>query len=281
MGFEGRSALRESLVQFDVFLRNLNKKEMRDFTYDQYEALLKALINQGYEFQTFSQFLVHPAKKAIMLRHDVDARRFHSLKFAQIQKKYGVCGTYYFRMVKESFDPIVMEQIQNMGHEVGYHYEDMDFANGDVNKAYELFQIHLAKLREVVEIKTICMHGSPKSIYDNKDVWRHFDYRAHGILGEPYFDLNYNQVFYITDTGRRWDGDRVSVRDKVKTETQFPTFHSTDEIIESLNQGTFPAQVMMNFHPQRWMDAGLQWWIEKFWQATKNQIKYAIIQWRK
>ena len=23
-------------------------------------------------------------------------------------------------------------------------------------------------------------------------------------------------MFYLTDTGRRWDGDRISVRDKVK-----------------------------------------------------------------
>ena len=36
-----------------------------------------------------------------------------------------------------------------------------------------------------------------------------------GIIAEPYFDVDFDEVFYLTDTGRRWDGDSVSVRDKV------------------------------------------------------------------
>jgi hypothetical protein len=40
------------------------------------------------------------------------------------------------------------------------------------------------------------------------------DYKKSYILAEPYFDINCNQFFYITDTGRRWDGDRFNLRDK-------------------------------------------------------------------
>ncbi len=32
------------------------------------------------------------------------------------------------------------------------------------------------------------------------------DYNLIGILGAPYFDVNFNEVFYLSDTGRRWDG---------------------------------------------------------------------------
>ena len=53
--------------------------------------------------------------------------------------------------------------------------------------------------------------------YDNKQLWKYYNYKAYGIIGEPYFDINFNDVFYLTDTGRRWDGDKVSVRDKVKS----------------------------------------------------------------
>ena len=42
-----------------------------------------------------------------------------------------------------------------------------------------------------------------------------YDYRDYGIIAEPYFDVDFDEVFYLTDTGRRWDGDSVSVRDKV------------------------------------------------------------------
>jgi hypothetical protein len=59
------------------------------------------------------------------------------------------------------------------------------------------------------------MHGSPRSKYDSKDIWHKFSYCDLGIIGEPYFDTDFSQVFYLTDTGRRWDGYKVSVRDKI------------------------------------------------------------------
>jgi hypothetical protein len=58
------------------------------------------------------------------------------------------------------------------------------------------------------------MHGSPLSKYDNKMLWGKYDYHDFGIIGEPYFDVNFEEVLYLTDTGRRWDGKAVSVRDK-------------------------------------------------------------------
>ena len=59
------------------------------------------------------------------------------------------------------------------------------------------------------------MHGSPMSPYDNRLLWTKYDYRDYGIIGEPYFDVDFSEVAYYTDTGRRWDGDSVSVRDKM------------------------------------------------------------------
>ena len=46
-------------------------------------------------------------------------------------------------------------------------------------------------------------------------MWEKYDYRGYGIVGEPYFDIDFENVAYYTDTGRRWDGSGVSVRDKV------------------------------------------------------------------
>jgi hypothetical protein len=59
------------------------------------------------------------------------------------------------------------------------------------------------------------MHGSPFSKYDNKKIWEKYDYRDYGIIAEPSFDIDYDEVFYITDTGRSWNNSKVSVRDKV------------------------------------------------------------------
>jgi hypothetical protein len=248
-----------------------------DFTITVYQKLLHALLKQGYEFQTFTSFLSQPKDRVILLRHDVDDRKQHSLEFAKIQAELGIVGSYYFRVVPESFDVQVIQEIHKLGHEIGYHYEDMDFAKGNPDEAIHFFEKHLEKLRAVAPIQTICMHGSPKSKYDNKDVWKKYDYKKYGILGEPYFDLNFNEIAYYTDTGRMWDGFKVSVRDKVKSTGQFPIFHTTEEMIASIESGKFPKQVMMNFHPQRWTNNQWLWRKDALIQNVKNQVKKQIV----
>lgn len=253
---------------------------MRDFTLTTYRQLLDTLLEAGYDFQTFSAYLQQPLPKVILLRHDVDARKLHSLAFARIQHEAGVVGTYYFRMVPQSYDEGVIRAIHDLGHEVGYHYEDMDFAKGNPHRAIQLFEQHLERLRRVVPVSTICMHGSPRSPYDNRDVWKHYRYQDFGILGEPYFDLDFRQVFYLTDTGRRWDGNAVSVRDKVEDHFGL-VFHSTFDIINAVSRGQFPSRAMLNFHPQRWTDNSLLWVADKYHQYVKNAAKYWLIQWRR
>ncbi|REL33818.1 hypothetical protein DYD21_10460 [Rhodohalobacter sp. SW132] len=283
----------------------------KDFTVSIYKKLLISFIEVGYGFQTYREFTEQPEKKVILLRHDVDARKEHSLQFAKIQHENGIQGTYYFRMVPQSFDDGVIREIASMGHEIGYHYEDMDFAKGDVDKAYGLAKKHLAQLREVADVQTICMHGSPRSPYDNKEVWKKYDYRELGIIAEPYFDLDFSKVLYLTDTGRRWDGEGVSIRDKVpvterlgegesgrgsegesgrESEHSTPntknsklslskkySFRSTKDIINACKSGKLPNQIMMNFHPQRWTDNPVLWTQELVWQNFKNIVKAGIV----
>ena len=300
----------------------------------------------------------------VILRHDVDLLPQYALAFARIQHEMGICGSYYFRAVPESWNEDIIKEIHSLGHEVGYHYEDMDLAgrnteNGKrktekketaeterrnenfqelkekektkrehnhsgktsglpspvsrlpdsvTNLAIESFQRNLEKLRHLVPVSTICMHGSPRSRYDNRDLWKIYDYRDFDILGEPYFDVDFNEMFYLTDTGRRWDGWRVSVRDKVpQQETwikQGLVFRSTHDIIAALENAklakeesketpanlapssrslrlkkqplVLPPSIMFTFHPQRWTDKPLPWFKEWVMQSVKNKVKYFI-----
>ena len=249
---------------------------MKDFTLSIYKELLSALQQDSYTFQTFQEYLKEPAERSIILRHDVDARKEFSFEFAKIQNERGIKGSYYFRIIPQSFDEGIIRKVYEMGHEIGYHYEDMDFARGNPQKAIELFKRNLEKFRKIVPVSTICMHGSPRSKYDNRDLWKSYDYKEFEIIGEPYFDLDFKTIFYLTDTGRRWDGHKVSVRDKVENYFGL-TFHTTAEIISSLKKGEFPDKAMFNFHPQRWTDQPLAWLREKYTQEFKNTIKYWLI----
>lgn len=108
------------------------------------------------------------------------------------------------------------------------------------------------------------------------------NYREYGILGEPYFDVDFSDVFYLTDTGRRWDGFKVSVRDKIEKFQDVWTangliFHSTDDILRALESGTLPHHLMITTHPQRWNSSPLPWIKEYIIQNIKNTIKFLLI----
>ena len=101
---------------------------MADFSLHTYTRLLNSLIEQGYHFQTFEEYLSAPLPRSIVLRHDVDKRPGNALTLAKIESELGLKGTYNFR-------------------------------------------------------------------------------------AKPYFDTDFTKVLYLTDTGRRWDGSRFSIRD--------------------------------------------------------------------
>jgi hypothetical protein len=253
-----------------------------DFTIEKYISLIKSLQTAGFYFQTLEEYLENPIKqKVIILRHDVDLLPKNSLQFARIQHEFNLKGSYYFRAVSESWNEEIIKEVQAIGHEVGYHYENLTTCNGDINKAYDDYCSNLEKLRKIADVKTICMHGSPRSKWDSKDLWKKYDYKELGIIGEPYFDLDFDEIFYLTDTGRRWDGWRVSLRDKVPQQEEWIkqglVFHSTRDIIKAANEGRLPDKIMMTFHPQRWNDKPLPWLKELLFQGVKNQVKRVLV----
>lgn len=258
-----------------------------DFTRKKYRELLSQLKDSGYVFISYADYCGgNLQQRYVILRHDVDLKPQNSLKVAQDEKRLGARASYYFRAVPESWDDNIIQAIQGLGHEVGYHYESLTTCNGDIQKAFEDFKKNLERLRKLVSVSTICMHGSPRSPYDSKDIWKSYDYKQLGIIGEPYLTTDFSKMLYLTDTGRRWDGYKVSVRDKIdgfqeKWNKEGLTFHSTDDIIQALQENHLPNHIMITTHPQRWFDFSFAWIKEFVLQNTKNIIKRIIISRRK
>lgn len=233
-----------------------------DFTLSKYRELLDAL----------------DACDQVALRHDVDRKPFNSLETARIEREMGWTATYYFRAVPESWNESVILQIAALGHDIGYHYESLTTCHGNMEAAYEDFCRNLERLRSLVPVNTICMHGSPTSQWDSRDIWKRYDYHKLGIETESYLDTDFSKVYYLTDTGRRWDGYKVSVRDKIpeyqeQWERRGWVYHTTDDIIQAINERSFPEHVLVNTHPQRWTDNMVQWLKELTLQSAKNLVK--------
>ena len=239
-----------------------------DFTIQKYIELLHALDDYGYH--------------SLTLRHDVDLLPENSLRIAQLEAKAGFHGIYYFRAVPESWDEKIIRQISDLDHEIGYHYESLTTCSGNIDAAYADFCQNLEALRRIVSVKSICMHGSPRSPWDSKDIWKRYDYHALGIESEPYLDTDFSKTYYLTDTGRRWDGYKVSVRDKIPQyqdiwAAQGLSFHSTDNVIMGLRERRIPKDLMITIHPQRWNPFGLSWCKEYFLQNAKNIVKRILV----
>lgn len=260
-----------------------------DFNIQVFFKLINALKNKGFSFQTVEEFIKDPKDKVVIFRHDVDRHPKHSFQFALIEYEYDIKGTYYFRIVNKSFHPEIIRNIVNLGHEIGYHYEDLALSKGNPEKAIVLFKNHLERLREFYPVKTICMHGSPLSKFDNKELWKSYNYFDFGIIAEPYFDLDYTQLLYLTDTGRRWNGFAVSIRDKdiesnhqndnneVALLSRNYIFNVTSDIIHAVENESIPNKLLITFHPERWTDRPTLWMKELIWQNFKNLIKFMVV----
>lgn len=241
---------------------------LTDFTLNIYAELLEAILGYGFE--------------SMVLRHDVDLLPQNSLRMARLESEKGIMGIYYFRAVPESWDEEIIRQIAALGHRIGYHYESLTTCKGNIDSAYLDFCRNLNALRRIAPVTSICMHGSPNSPWDSKDIWGKYDYHSLGIENEPYLDTDFSRTFYLTDTGRRWDGYKVSVRDKIpryqdQWTMQGLTFHSTNDVIRGLHEGRIPRNLMITVHPQRWNPLGLAWCKELFFQNVKNIIKRILI----
>ncbi len=258
----------------------------RDFTLKKYSELLHGLEDGGYRFLTFEQYCLEKESldkaRYVILRHDVDLKAENSLAIAKIEHSFDINASYYFRVVKQSNKLEIIKAIAGLGHEIGYHYEDMTLCKGIPEKAIEHFKRQLDYFRRYYPVKTICMHGAPRSKYDGRGLWKRYDYHDFGIIGEPYFDVDFSKIFYLTDTGRRWDGFNVSLRDKVPIYQdewiyQGLVYHSTDDILDAIKQDRLPKQLMVTTHPQRWTDLFGEWLKERITQSAKNIVKGLMV----
>jgi hypothetical protein len=250
---------------------------LRDFTMKLLEQLLAAMVDNQYTCIPYRQYADGklPSGRFVILRHDMDALPEKALQVAQLENRYQIQGTYYVRTSIPVFIPSILEKIAAMGHEIGYHYENLSDHKGDLQKAIGSFEASLRSLRKIYPVTTICMHGSPLSRYDNRTIWEHYSYRDFGIDAELYLDTDFSNIWYLTDTGRGWNS-RYNIRDLVDSRFSIP-IEDTPELIQLFREGGLPDKIMITIHPQRWSDNYYDWIREITFQSVKNIVKATLL----
>lgn len=249
---------------------------MRDFSLELYSKFLSTIKNNYQNIIVFSDYLSQNRKcgRFILIRHDVDRKEKNALKMADLEHSFGIKASYYFRVGRSGFDKNVIKKIADYGHELGYHYEDLVSCGGDYIKALKSFKIHLKQLREITQIRTVCMHGSPFSKYDNKNLWQNKknrnEFRELGMLGELYLDINYSDICYLSDTGRNWKS-KFNIRDRVLSNYN-PQIQNTFELIDLIKSKKY-AKICIQIHPERWTDNFGEWYYQMIKDFLINYAK--------
>jgi hypothetical protein len=251
---------------------------MKDWTFDIFHDIIKAFRLQNYQVSSFSTAVEKKSEsyKKLILRHDVDRFPLQTLQMARMEASNNFKATYFFRIIPSVFKPEIISEVAALGHEIGYHYEDLSLCKGDYKKSIQHFERNLEKLRSFYPVKTICMHGSPLSKWDNKTLWRQYDYKKYGIIADTSLDVDYNKVFYISDNGRAWNRTSVSVRDKVNSQFNIP-IKSSSHLIELIKNNELPDNIMINAHPDTFFDYGIKWYLNLGFIETKNLAKWFIV----
>ncbi len=245
-----------------------------DFTLNKYRDLQRAL----------------SLHKNVFLRHDVDVSTRNALTLARAESEMGIRSTYYFRARHFSSPRHVsdIKAIVDLGHSIGYHYENLTTCDGNVEQAYKDFTNKVKILRQLAPVSTACAHGSPTSKWDSQEIWKQHDIHTLGIDYEPMLDTDFQTTLYLTDTGRRWDGYRVSIRDKVphfqeQWKAAGLSFHTTNDLIDALQNpehAIHQRNLLINTHPERWIPFGAVWTKELLIQRLINGIKHIVIAYR-
>jgi len=252
-------------------------RAMNDFTFEKYAVLLRELLNSGYTTMTVREYLsLRPEKNYAILRHDVDTKPQRALSMAQLEQSLGISSTYYFRHTREIFKPGIIREVADLGHEIGYHYEVLSTAKGDYARAITLFKEELDDFLKIAPVSTICMHGSPLSPYDNRDLWQKYDFRDYGIAGEAYLSMD-PDMYYCSDTGWRWD-KKHKVRDHLPGNRDFDA-KTTDDIILAVRNRRIPSLYLL-VHPGNWTTTTPEWIAAWGMNLAGNTVK-SLVSWRR
>lgn len=161
----------------------------------------------GYNICSMSEFYENPTEgKHFVLRHDVDHKTPATRKMFNLEKKYHVHSTYYFR--KSTVDINLMNDMIDAGFEVGFHYETLsDYAienklnrvtEKDIEICRERLKQDISEFNKLIKkpIRSAASHGSKKNEKigkSNNVLFIDQKYKDFDILFESYDEEMYSK----------------------------------------------------------------------------------------
>lgn len=200
-------------------MTNREKYHFDDFTFENYQRLIKLAKEKGFQFILHKDEFV-PERKDIIWRHDVEFEPELALKMAKIEHDEGVIATYFFQLHSQYYNLFdeyyskVFHQIRNLGHHYGLHFDCRYWGVNDESQldTYIKIDADYTKLNLGVFFDTFSFHNTTPFTESCRK------YQYGGLINTyaSFFKEHYN---YCGDSLGYWRFDRLEEvlnDDKVK-----------------------------------------------------------------
>jgi hypothetical protein len=186
-----------------------------DFTYIAYSQLINRITENGYTFTNYHDYKEVP--KPCILCHDIDYDIEKALKLAKIEAENHSIQTTYFVLINTNFYNVfsnsinsVLKDMIKMGHEIGLHFDEMQYYPPLINQKHELSIEELIKkeislLEQILEqpVKAISMHRPSQFTLDSNIV-------IPGVANR-YSQTFFKDFKYVSDSRHNWREDVESI----------------------------------------------------------------------
>ena len=162
----------------------------------------------------------------------------------------------------------MLKKIQQLGHEVTYHHDVMDFSKGNLVDAEKEY-ISNVKLfeKEGFKVVTVCQHGNPiierKGYTSNRDFFRNEliarRYMCHVDLMVNFPERAETSYLYFSDAGKKFkliydpiNNDRIISTEKDKV------YRDLDDLYEDMKN----CNSIISIHPHRWCSSNIVYFLK-------------------
>jgi hypothetical protein len=171
------------------------------FTWEHYCYILRTGLDAGYRYIGFND---HPDGKIVYLRHDVDNDIGIAYRMAGVEYEMGVKSTYLVMIrsanynLAESRNLHMLEEMVEMGHEIGLHFSLVDHPARD--REHDLPEL----IRRDANILSMLLGREVRVFsFHNPTDGGQFQVEVPGLIN-AYHNKFFREAFYISESNMRW-----------------------------------------------------------------------------
>lgn len=208
----------------------------------------------------------------LVLKHDVETDVARAYQMARIENKYGHRGSYYVQayLMKSSENIALLKEMQEMGHEISYHYDVMDACKGDLAAARKEYAANLSLFEQNgFHIVTVCQHGNPVvervGYTSNRDFFRNVqvqqEYPDMSDIMVNFKTKADTEYVYYSDAGRKFQMiyDPIN-NDVINSDDKNVYFEDLNVLLAQTTIGQ--ENSIISTHPHRWTSSEMAYRIK-------------------